>query len=182
MPPPLVPPEPVNNENRVLRNSLLGAGVVVAIALTWFIAHRERETPWNSQAITARFVEVTVAKGETDVHLVLRYQLTNASGHTYRMPKPTYGELMRRLPDGTMKEVDSVEWDQATKVPARGIAEVQFDVTLDPLQYHIDLDDLKKHEDLVAFEKERLAEMRGLVFLDYTHHYRIELPRGWDQG
>lgn len=158
----------------------MAAGTVVAVALIWFIVHRERETPWNSQAITARFVDMSVAKGQTDVHLVLKYALTNQSGHTYRMPQPTYGELMRRLPDGTMKEVDSVEWDQGTRVPAPGMAEVQFDVVLDPLHYHIDMEDLAKHDQLVEFEKARLQEMRGLVFLDYTHHYRIELPRGWD--
>lgn len=167
-------------EHRTLRNGLIAAGAVVAVALIWFIVHRAGMQPWNSQAITARFVDMTVARDQTDVHLVLKYALTNQTGHTYRMPQPTYGELMRRLPDGTMKEVDSVEWDQGTTVPAPGMAEVQFDVAMDPLQYHIDLDDLAQHDKLVAFEKQRLQEMRGLVFVDYTHHYRIELPRGWD--
>jgi hypothetical protein len=167
------------SQYRMLRNSLVGAGIVVAIALLWFIVHRERETPWNNQAITAHFVEVSVATGETDVHLVIRYQLANHTGHTYRMPQPAHGELMRRQPDGTMKEVDSVEWDQATPVPSRGTAEEQLDVALDPLQYDMDLDELKNHDKLVTFEQQRLQEMRGLVFLDYAHHYRIELPRGW---
>jgi hypothetical protein len=179
MPESLVPAESARNENRAFRSVLLAAGMVVGVALIWFIVHREREQPWNGQAITARFVDISMAKGKTDVHLVLKYALTNGSGHTYRMPKPTYGELMRRLPDGTMKEVDSVEWDQGTTVPAPGMAEVQLDIALDPLHYHIDMEDLEKHDQLVEFEKERLSEMRGLVLLDYTHHYRIELPRGW---
>jgi hypothetical protein len=180
MPEPLLPAEATRSQNREMRNFLVGISVVVVLALIWWIVHRKRDEPWNDQAITARFVEMTVAKGHSDVHLVLKYDLTNQSGHTYRMPQPAYGELMRRLPDGTMKEVDSVEWDEGTTVPAPGMAEVQLDIALDPLNYHIDMEDLEKHAQLVEFEKERLQEMRGLVFLDYTHHYRIELPRGWD--
>jgi hypothetical protein len=175
----LDPAGPMRSEHRKLRDGLVGAGILVGIVLIWVIVHQQREQPWNSQAITARFVDMSVARGQTDVHLVLRYELTNQTGDQYRMPKPTYGELMRRLPDGTMKEVDSVEWDEATPVPSRKSAEEQFDVTLDPLQYKIDLDDLKTQDELAEFEKERLEEMRGLVFLDYVHHYRIELPRGW---
>ena len=132
---PLQPDNLVKSQTRTLRHWLVAGVVVVAAALVWIVVDRQREQPWNGQAVTARFVDMTVARGETDVHLVLSYALTNQTGHTYRMPKPAYGELMRRLPDGTMKEVDSVEWDQSTTVPSPGMAEVQFDVALDPLQY-----------------------------------------------
>ncbi|HTV81265.1 MAG TPA: hypothetical protein VME18_01350 [Acidobacteriaceae bacterium] len=166
-------------KTRVPRSALLAVGIAVAAALVWWALHRSREALWNDQAITARFVELSVARGQTDVHLVLRYELTNRTGQKYRMQKPTYGELMRRTPDGSMKEVDSVEWDQGTPVPPHGTAVEQLDVAMDPLQYDIDLDELKNHDKLVDFEKRRLQEMRGLVFLDYMRRYRIELPRGW---
>lgn len=173
------PADPGKGQNRALRNFLVAAGIVVAVALIWLIVHRERASPWNDQAITARFLDLSVATGKNDVHLVLHYELTNRTGQKYRMPTPTSGELMRRTADGTMKEVDSVEWEQGTAVPPQGTADVQFDVALDPLQYDMDLDELKKHDKLVEFENQRLQEMRGLVFVDYAHYDRIELPRGW---
>jgi hypothetical protein len=173
--------DPVDPVKR--RSALKWAFLLVFLgsaALVWWALHRSQEAPWNDQAITARFVEMSVAAGKADVHLVLSYELTNRTGKNYRMPRPTYGELMRRTPDGSMKEVDSVEWDQGTPVPAHGTAVEQLDIAMDPLQYEMDLDELKQHDKLVAFEEQRLHEMRGLVFEDYVRHYRIELPRGWE--
>lgn len=174
------PASPAPKRGRLPIGALLGLGIAVLAAALWLALRSSPAPPWNEQAITARFTDMTVERGHSDVHLILRYTLTNQTDHTYRMPRPTYGELLRKTPEADWKEIDTVEWDQGTPVPPRGTAVESFDLALDPLQYDMDLDELGKHAQLVAFANQRLAEMRGLAFDDYVHHYRIVLPQGWE--
>jgi len=170
----------VSSRGRMPLAAYLGAAILVVAAVTWAAVRHSRETPWNDNAITAQFVNLTVKKGQKSVHLILSYKLTNNMGDKYRLPPPGSSELMRKTPGGTLEEVDSVLWDQETTIPPHQTAVVEFDISEDPMHYDLDLDDLETHDKLMEFSNQQLAKMRGLEFVDYIHHYNIELPRGWE--
>lgn len=157
----------------------MAAAMVVLAALIWMAVDHAQEKPWDDHAITASFTKLTVKKGQKDVHLILTYTLTNNTGHTYRLTAPGYSELMRKAPSGALKEVDSVLWDQATAIRPHGQAVEEFDLSENPMHYDLDVEDLETQGKLTQFVNERLAKIRGLVFVDYVHHYNIVLPRGW---
>lgn len=168
------------------------AALILAAALFWYAFHPSRQDPWNNQAIQAKFADLVIQRPQTDpptadsdaeklqadVHVVLRYVLTNHSGKPYRMPPPSHGALMKNLSRLGLQEVDSVVWESPV-IPAGKTASVQFDLTLSPESEDLSGDELQAHQNLVAFCNRRLKEIRGLVFFDYSHRYAIDLPRGW---
>ncbi len=179
MPEELHPGSPAKIRTGVPTSALLGAAIVIVAAVTWAAVRHSSDKPWNDNAVTAQFLNLTVKKGQRSVHLILTYRLTNNTGDKYRLPPPGSSELMRKTPSGQLKEVDSVLWDQDTTVPAHSAAVEEFDISEDPMHYDLDLDDLETHDKLTEFVNQRLARIRGLEFSDYIHHYNIELPRGW---
>jgi len=160
----------------------LFAVAVLAVAL---FASRSRWWPqpaWDANAIAAHFVDVTVEKGERDVHVVFHYALTNSTGQVYRMPPPSVGVLMAHMPEGGLHAMDSVVWEP-TAIPAGKTVNAEFDVALDPLTAEpypdLSADELHERGALNDFARRHLARMRGLVFMDYQKRYSIELPQGW---
>jgi hypothetical protein len=171
---------PVKSRSHAPATALFGAAAFLVLVLIWVAVRHSRQKPWNDTAITATFVKLTVRKGQKDVHLILTYKLTNNTGDKYRLPPPGSSELMRKTPGGAMNEVDSVLWDQETPIPAHGAAVEEFDISQNPMHYDLDIEELDTHDKLMSFVNSRLANIRGLEFADYIHHYNIELPRGWN--
>lgn len=161
------------------RSPLAAAGVVALALLVWLVLRPSSGKAWSDQAITARFLRVSVEKDQKDAELILRYSLENHTGHKYRLPAPVHGELMQKMPDGTLHEVDTVLWDEKTAIPSRGTAVEQFEVSMDALRGDLQLEHLHRLDKLKVLGNQQLSAMRGLVFVDFAHHYNIELPRGW---
>lgn len=161
-------------------------GCLLLGVVLWLVLRSPAELPWDNQAITARFQDLTIQQPAPDlqkpgdVHVILSYALTNLTGHDYRIPAPSLGVLMKHLPEGGLQEVDSVSWDSQALIPARKTANVQFDVTIPAPSNDAGPEPEHPQQDLGTLGSERLRGIRGLVFFDYGRHYSIELPRGWD--
>lgn len=169
---------------RARKIALVGAALALVVALGW-LGWRARhqppaEPPWDEQAIAAQFTNLTIRKTEKDLHLIFRYALTNGTDKDYRLPMPKHGVLMKRTEDGALYEVDTAMWEEGMVVPRRRTMVAEFDLSVDPAVYNTDVEALEKNDNRAAFAKQRLREIRGLVFLDFEKHYRFELPRGWD--
>lgn len=158
------------------------AVVVISLCLlagvVWYILRPSREEPWNAHAITATFADLTTQPSGNDVHLIFRYNLTNNTKKNFRLPAPTLGALMRKLPDGKLKEVDSAEWESVL-IPAGKTVSEEFDLSIDPTRYDLTPEEMRVHQALLSFAAERLQNYRALAFFDYGEHYWIDLPRGW---
>ncbi|HEX3662068.1 MAG TPA: hypothetical protein VHU89_11585 [Acidobacteriaceae bacterium] len=166
---------------------VLGTGVIVLGVLTWLALRPSGEAPWNDRAIVAKFQTLTIQKpvapeeaGQTegDVHVLIRYRLSNSTNKAYPIPEPKHGVLMKSVAGGGWQEVDSVLWDQHLTIPARKTADVEFDMAI-PSSDEGASEDPEQQKDLGAAGMERLRSIENLTFFDYKHHYVIHLPRGW---
>lgn len=180
-------PEPGGQHRPAWQVWALGAAVIVLGVALWLALRPSRPIPWNDRAITADFQSLTIQKpvspeeaGATpgDVHVVFAYKLTNATDHTYELPEPKHGVLMKSVTGGGWQDVDSVEWEQHLKIRARQSVEVEFDMAI-PSTDPGAPEDLPHQKDLAAAGMERVRGIGGLEFFDYEHHYVIHLPKGW---
>ncbi|MFP5230079.1 MAG: hypothetical protein ACLGXA_20875 [Acidobacteriota bacterium] len=156
--------------------------VAATVALTvagWMAWRHWEDGRWDNQAIAAQFKDFTVQRqNERDVHLLLRYRLTNATRTPYQLAPPQHGVLMRRVPEGDLEEIDSVVWEPIV-IPAGKTADAEFDVTLPSAQDAAGTTPAPDDQDLKDFANHELAHMQGLVFFDYGKRYWIDLPKGW---
>jgi hypothetical protein len=155
------------------------ATLVALAAVGWGAWRRWEDGRWNSQAIAARFTEVTVQRlNEKDVHLLLRYSLTNSTRADYRLASPPLGVLMERAADGGLEEIDSVLWEPIA-VPAGKTVNAEFDLTVHSVEDLTTPEAIHSEQDLKAFANRELSRLQGLVFFDYGKRYWIDLPKGW---
>ena len=99
---------------------------------------------------------------------------------------------MRRIPvEKSLDKFDSGSWDDSLVIPPGQSFNVKFKIVYKLSEYGTTTAELNTYgpdEDhkeaapdaLGKFMNRRLSEIDGLVFFDYTNHYRIELPRNWD--
>lgn len=162
------------------------ASAAVLVLAGWMAWRNWEDGRWNDRAIAAQCTGFIVQRqNQRDVHLVLHYNLTNATQKTYRLAAPPLGVIMQRVPEGDLQALDLAVWDPIA-IPAGKTVAAVFDV---PLAGVKDVDNPEENPDtsdetlsdqaLQAFANRQLSRIRGLVFYDYGRRYSIDLPKGW---
>ena len=170
-----------------------GFGAAFALVLVAVIAAysywSERPKQWTSTAITAKPTELSFVSQSDELHLRFRYALTNNTKDEYQVVSPDLGALMKRLPeDSSLDKLEGSAWDGTLRIPPKQTVNVTFDVPLKLSSYKTTSKALnganpiseEATPEYMKFVGNRLKEINGLVLLDYTNRYRIELPKNWD--
>lgn len=175
----------------LLRSTGFGAGfaLVIVSAISLYSWRSSRPKEWSSTAITARPTQLEEQTSGEDVHFLFRYALTNNTANDYRVVAPSSGVLMEQLAgDASLLKAENASWDGDVQIPARQSVNVVFDVTVHLSDYNTTAEKLagpnpnqgEISEEYSRFLGKRLKEINGLVLLDYSNRYRIELPENWN--
>ena len=99
---------------------------------------------------------------------------------------------MKKLPgESSLEKLDGATWDGTIQIPPKQSVNVTFDVPLELSAYSTSMAELNKDEKpgesemssrYTAFLDKRLKEIDGLVLMDYTDRYRIDLPSNWQNA
>lgn len=181
----------------VLWGVSIGAGIAFALALViggviWWSKRPPKPPVWSETAITAKNTTLTLRNWQNEIHVDFQYALTNHTNNPYSLPPVESGSLMRRMPeDKSLDKFDNATWDSSLVIPPNQTFNVKFAVVYKLSDYDTTSDELEKYgpgedrskevpEALAKFMNKRMSEIDGLVFFDYSNHYRIELPRNWE--
>ncbi len=181
----------------VLWGLSIGVGIALTLSLIggaamWWSNRLPTPPVWTDRAITAKATSLTLSNGKDEVDVNFEFALTNHTNIPYSLPAVESGSLMRRMPeDGTLDKFENGKWDSTLLIPPGQTFNVKFSVVYRLSDYGTTTAELEKfapNEDttktatkaLADFMNRRLSEIDGLVFFDYTEHFRIELPRNWE--
>ncbi len=170
------------------RSAGFGAGLAVVLVLSagifiWWSSLVKRPKPWNTSTIKGTYTVLTAQVRGDDLHFTFTYGLNNPTDTDYYLPDSIAGELMKRLPGGKgFQKLNASSWGERVIVPAKQTVNVEFDVPIHLEDFNKKAADLESDADLSKFINRRLSDMDGLVFFDYTHRYRIDLPNGWPES
>ena len=178
----------------LLRSIGFGAGFALMLVVCggFYLWWSGRPKPWSSTAITAKPTELSMnSQGET-VHLRFRYALTNNTNKDYVVPGSGPASLMKKLPgESSIEKLDGATWDGTVQIPPKQSVNVTFDVPFELSAYNTTMAELQKGEKsdgdfltnhYTAFLNKRMKEIDGLVLMDYSDRYRIELPSNWQNA
>jgi hypothetical protein len=185
----------MENWKRILLKAAgAGAGaalaLVVCVAVLNWVSNRPKQ--WSDVQITAKISQQTIQMSGEEVHLSLRYALTNHSKEPYSLPSSPEGVLTRRDPeDKSLVKCEDASWDSSLTIPPGQTFNEVFTLVYKLSDYDTTSAELsaygpeEKDRDRMSkaylrFIDRRFDEMDGLVFYDYLNNYRIELPRNWE--
>ena len=159
-----------------------GAGAVVAAAViigAWFYitSLSEKPKPWDREAISATFVDLSVTI-EDKIVLTFQYTLENKTKSDYYFPEDAKSTFVV-LPEGKgLSQKDEFAWGRGVYVPSGQKVSMSFHLTYDYNESYPEKerDNLDK---LGEFTKGRLKEIDGFVVLDKKNRYEIIFPNGW---
>lgn len=156
-----------------------GFAVVSAIifgAILWWSYRPVKPKPMNPNAITAKFSGMAMGIREETLHLTVTYSLHNTTDRDYTLP--SLGEMMVVNPENKgLDTFEGITWDTTSRIPLGQTVNLKFDVPYALSSYNktaADLTDLKAE---VEFIKNRLKEIDGFRFFDYSERYEIDLPK-----
>jgi hypothetical protein len=168
----------------------LGIGAVAIIgAAVWYPNRPKPTPPWNSKALTAKFdtMEFKIgASDETTSYPVdFYYNVQNNTNQTYQFTPAgltplavlTRGNALSK--DFGHYQASAATVDGPPFIPPGGTARIGIKV------YYLFPDeftdaDKKNEKKLTESLGHRTDELNGFVIFDAQNHYRIDLPRGWE--
>lgn len=186
--------------NRMLLAFSFGVGLATVLALVGAIVvwRMSRPTPWNESAIQASLNDLTSYqdKSGTTKTIVFRLSFTNRTDADYRIDSPKQFVVLMRHGD-TLQSATDATINTRTVIPPHETTTIELNIPLDRLYSLMSTKDLIEvrpediqrpspgkeskltksiHEETVALIP---SEMTGLVILDETHRYRIEVAKQW---
>jgi hypothetical protein len=156
----------------------IGAGVAVAVialavAAVWYTSRPVKARPWNQTAITAKYADLDVTKGQRLV-LTFRYTLENHTHHDYELPNSA--GIYKVLPEGKGLERDAkLKWDGGTSLPAGQKINVGIQMEYAYTEGYSS-EQWDNDAKLNAFIIRRLSEIDGFAALDEINRYEIRFP------
>lgn len=166
----------------------IGAATIVG-AVLWYSNQPKPTPPWDSKALTAKFdtMEFTVgASNETTSYPVeFYYNVQNNTNRTYQIA-PADLTPLAVLTEGNALSKDFGHYQSGAAtvdgppfIPPGGTARVDIKVSyLFPDEF-TDADK-KNGKKIGGNLNVRTDELNGFVIFDEQNHYRIDLPRGWE--
>jgi hypothetical protein len=185
------PATPVSQWKRMFLGAAgFGAGAVLTLSLivAAVVWKRSRPLPWNDHAFSATFDTIYLAtRPQSDSYLVeFKYDIQNNTDSTYRL-NPDSLVLMGQSSNGSLKEWGFHQTSEPTLtgpafIPAHAKAEIVLHISYAyPNEFTpADKSDLQKVLNCLSPRLKQLGG--GIVIFDEAQHYRIDLPRGWQES
>lgn len=172
----------MDNWKRILLKAAgIGAGFSITAAIilgicVWWSSRPEKQKPLDPHAITATFSGMTMQVRDESMHLTVIYGLHNTTAKDFSLP--SIGELMIVNPENKgLDGIDGVTWDTTTRIPAGQTANIKFDIPYPLGSYNTTAAKLTDEKAMVQFIKNRLKEIDGFRFFDFTDRYEINCPK-----
>lgn len=176
-----------------LRSFFGGIGFAITLSVIagggiWYESRPKPIAPWNSRALNAKFDTMEFSIGgadETTSYPVdFYYNVRNNTDQTYQFV-PADLMPMAVLTDGNALSKDfghyqsgAASVDGPPFIPPGGTARIAIKVSyLYP--YEFTDSDKKNEKKIIESLGHRTDELNGFVIFDEQNHYRIDLPRGW---
>lgn len=165
----------------LLRAAGLGGGFAIVATIIigtaiWWSGRPVKPKPMNSHAITAKFSGMAMSVREETLHLTVTYGLHNTTDRDYTLP--SLGEMMVVNPENKgLDTVEGITWDSTSRIPPGQTVNLKFDVPYTLSSYNKTAADLTGLQAEVEFIKNRLKEIDGFRFFDYSERYEIDLPK-----
>jgi hypothetical protein len=165
----------------------LAAAAIVG-AVIWYSYRPKPVPPWNPHALTAKFdtFEFTIGASDetTSYPVAFYYNVENNTNQTYQFTPAdltalailTHGNAISK--DFGHYQSGAATVDGPPFIPPGGTARIGIKVSyLFPDEFtNADKQDAKK---IIETLGHRTDELNGFVIFDEQNHYRIDLPRGW---
>jgi hypothetical protein len=169
----------------IIMSASFGAGLLITVLIILFIFswYQSKPKPWNNRIIAASYDYVITA--DPDNHFVFFYTLENKSKSDFEISS-NY-KIMVRLSDNTFagEDKDSLFMTTPLFIPAkqRSRLEVHLKYTY-PHKKTIGQDASKEErrqyrKEIEKYLNEEMPLLNGFTIFDESHHYQIDLPKGW---
>jgi hypothetical protein len=165
-------------------------GIIVGLSI-WYNNRPERPKPWNTSAIQAQWDTMEFTVGNSNdaegYPVYFYYNLQNKTDKNYPFNGSTLTAMaVLKSGNALSKEFGHYQLGEATVdgpnfIPPSGTAKIAVHVS-----YHYPDEftkaDKKDAQKIIASLKHRLNELNGFVLFDEQNHYRIDLPKGWNDS
>jgi hypothetical protein len=160
-------------------------GFLLALLVTGLILYfrpgARAPQPWNSSAITARYVGTQLREVDSgNAALYMAYEVQNHTDSDFRLADGPTALVMSRLrADGSLSSQQQVRLSYPTFLPARQRARVALEIP-SPFGWPSDGDPAYQDK-LRDFVNQRLGEVEGFVLFDQADRFEIEFRSGWQE-
>jgi hypothetical protein len=166
-------------------NKLRLLGFLLALAITavilYFRPGGRSPKPWNSSAITARYVGAQLRELDSgNAALYLAYEVQNHTDSDYQLADGPGALVMSRLrADGSLSSQQQVRLSYPTFLPARQRARVALEIP-SPFGWPADGDPTFQDK-LRDFVNQKLVDIQAFVLFDQADRFDIDFPSGWQE-